>query len=451
MTERRPQPIILLCAAYAVLLSIAAFSIPLRIPEILALAGARQLAPHGLLGWIAQSPELAPLFYIFQWPVALAIDNFRIGARLLPLAFAVGACYGFFHLAKQIPLPLPHRVLIVFMLLPMHVAVAIEGRPFEQSLLLLIVATILFLRLVRQPARAAAAWYAAALTLCLYTYPYSYLPAIGYALFLFRFVNRARERKAMWHTLAATVAPLVLYLPYYFWAKPQVSAGWFSENPALDGGPSAMVLVAASILAAGTIGGAVASWRLKTASVSKRIGLFSLVGGVAATLAIVGIVDNLAGQPMRSAHLLGAAPAAILLLFATFEWISKQRRVAVMVPVLAALVAIACAAADAALLTRRQESLHAQATAILPELQGDACVVFVSQQLSEPMFLLFEPRLARYQCLNFAHHRIVLASHPYVRADQQQDVEAYFHALNFQEAKRVRAGGGQVLILDQSR
>jgi len=103
LTERRPQTIILLCAAYAVLLSIAAFSIPLRIPEILALAGARQLAPHGLLGWIAQSPELAPLFYVFQWPVALAIDNFRIGARLLPLAFAVGACYGFFHLAKQIP------------------------------------------------------------------------------------------------------------------------------------------------------------------------------------------------------------------------------------------------------------------------------------------------------------------------------------------------------------
>jgi len=28
---------------------------------------------------------------------------------------------------------------------------------------------------------------------------------------------------------------------------------------------------------------------------------------------------------------------------------------------------------------------------------------------------------------------------------------AYFHALNFQEAKRVRVGGGQVLTLDQSR
>lgn len=84
-------------------------------------------------------------------------------------------------------------------------------------------------------------------------------------------------------------------------------------------------------------------------------------------------------------------------------------------------------------------------------MQGDACVVFVSEQLSEPMFLLFEPRLARYECLNFAHRRIVLASHPYVRADQQQDAESYFHALNFQEAKRVRVGGGQVLVLDQSR
>jgi len=433
-----------------VLLSIAAFSIPLRIPEILALAGTRH-SSQGLFGWIAQSPELAPLFYIFQWPLALAIGNFRIGARLLPLVFAVASCYGFFYLAKHIPLPKPHRVLIVFMLLPMHVAVAIEGRPFEQSLLLLILATILFLRLIRRPDRAAAAWYAAALTLCLYTYPYSYLPTIGYALFLFRFVNRAQERKAMWHTLAATVVPVLLYLPYYFWAKPQVSTGWFSDNPSLDSGPSVIALILMVVLALGTIGGAAASWQLKTASIGKRAGLFSLAGGVAATVAIVVIAGNMAGQPLRSAQLLGAAPAAVLLLFATFEWVSKQRHIALVVPVAAVVVAIACAAADAELLTRRQESLHAQATAILPELQGDACVVFVSEQLSEPMFLLFEPRLARYECLNFAHRRIVLASHPYVRPDQQQDVESYFHALNFQEAKRVRLGGGQVLVLDQSR
>jgi hypothetical protein len=205
------------------------------------------------------------------------------------------------------------------------------------------------------------------------------------------------------------------------------------------------------VLALGTIGGAAASWQLKTASIGKRAGLFSLAGGVAATVAIVVIAGNMAGQPLRSAQLLGAAPAAVLLLFATFEWVSKQRHIALVVPAAAVVVAIACAAADAELLTRRQESLHAQATAILPELQGDACVVFVSEQLSEPMFLLFEPRLARYECLNFAHRRIVLASHPYVRPDQQQDVESYFHALNFQEAKRVRLGGGQVLVLDQSR
>jgi len=100
---------------------------------------------------------------------------------------------------------------------------------------------------------------------------------------------------------------------------------------------------------------------------------------------------------------------------------------------------------------RSTEDVRAEAEAIPAALQGDSCVVFVSEQLSKPLFLVFQPELARHECTNFAHHRVVLASHPYVREEQQQDVESYFQALNFAPVKRIRLGGGQVLVLDQNR
>ncbi len=51
--------------------------------------------------------------------------------------------------------------------------------------------------------------------------------------------------------------------------------------------------------------------------------------------------------------------------------------------------------------------------------------------------------------MNFFHSHIVLASHPYVRKDQQEDAESYFRGLNFVEVKRIRAGGGQIIVMDQ--
>jgi len=309
-----------------VLLAVAAFSLPLRVPEILAMAGAHHLYPHGLFAWIAQSPDLAPLYYILQIPFTFVAGVYPIGVRLLPLAFAAASCFAFFRLAREIPLAHPYLALIVFMLFPMHVKAAIEGRPIEQALFLLIVASIAFLRLVRRPGTTTAVHYAVLLTLCLYTYLYFYLAGIGYALFLFRFVNRSQERKAMWYTLAATVAPVLLYLPYYFWARPQVSAGWFAHDPASSESVSPVIVALALTLGVGTIGAIAASWRMKTASLAKRIGLFSLAGGVVSAVGISAMANSLAGQEVQLAHWLGALPAAVLLLFATLEWLLKNPR-----------------------------------------------------------------------------------------------------------------------------
>ena len=169
--------------------------LPLRLPEIFVMACAHHVFPQGPFKWIAQSSDVALLYYILQLPFSFLIGAHPIGVRLLSSAFAAAACYAFFRLAKENAVSAPLLAVDRVFAFPIHVEVATEGLPVEQALFLLTVATILFLRLILRPQTTEAVLYVGALTLCLYTYPYFCRPTIGYALFVFRCFNRAQERK----------------------------------------------------------------------------------------------------------------------------------------------------------------------------------------------------------------------------------------------------------------
>jgi hypothetical protein len=107
------------------------------------------------------------------------------------------------------------------------------------------------------------------------------------------------------------------------------------------------------------------------------------------------------------------------------------------------------AVSDIAYLSSNPPDIEREAKLVSPELTGDSCVVFVSEGYSKSLFLVFQPQFARHECLNFFHRKIVLASHPYVRPDQQDDAESFFRGLNFVEQKRIRVGGGQIIVMRQ--
>ena len=84
-----------------------------------------------------------------------------------------------------------------------------------------------------------------------------------------------------------------------------------------------------------------------------------------------------------------------------------------------------------------------------PLLSGDACLVFVSQGLSKTVLTYFDPTLGSKECFHFFHKRVVLASHPYVRPDQQEDAESFFRGLNFGVAEHAEVGTGTIVVMDQ--
>jgi hypothetical protein len=409
--------------------------LPLRISEILRVLAAWHFSWSRFIGWIAQTPGSAPLSYFAQLPFLLISPHGRLAARFPSLLFAIGASILLFQLFRKVVIKRAYLALAAFMLLPVHFRAATDARGFEQALFVTVVQLLCFLRLVRTPAIKSAVLYGIALTVCLYTDPYSFLPAIGQFLFLLRFISRAHERRAVWFALPATAAPPLLFLPYYLWARPQASSIWISVPDEQLRGWSVYVL--AILLIAGFL---IAVWTTfwgMNRNPSKRIFLFCAAGGVVSSVVM--------------GRVLWAAPGLILLFFAAFDWLSTNRGKRLTAYSLAGLFFLCCIVSEAGYLHSRPDDLQRQAAAISQRLTGDSCIVFLTHGLSKDLFVLFQPQLDQHECHTFFHRRVIVAIHPYVGLKERTDVASYFRALNFHEKERFQIGRGEIMVLEQGK
>lgn len=449
-------------AVAAPLLALTWFILPLRLGEVLQIAGITRVARIGLFDWIAGTPNAAPLNFLAEFPFLAALGNNRFSARIVSFLFAIVASYLFLRWAKRIPLQRPYLAFAAFLLLPLHYMLATRGQPFEQGLFFSLAATIYFFHLVAAPSVLRAVSYTALLTICLYTSPYSFLPAIGLLIGLFAFVIRAHERRAAWFLLPATAVPVLLFLPYLVWAQPHAAKDWLFEPASFpDGAPAWQQPVYALVnqgwaacgLAFLCLWGLVSSlWsavRFRRGAIARRRILVCCSGAVIVTIVLALCLDAANGRAFRACDVLWIAPALIVLVFAGCErvgWLLKSTW-----PVLigATALLVLSAASDITYLAAGPPDIGRVARLTTPELTGDSCVVFVSERYSESLFLVFQPQLAARECMNFFHHKIVLASHPYVLPNQQSDAESFFRALNFVQRKRIHAGGGKIVVMQQ--
>jgi hypothetical protein len=239
--RRLPKTFFVFVAVYALFLIITSHLSPLHLDEVLQAAAFQHFSAGTLFRWIAKTPGGDPLSYLVQLPFAL-LSHSRFVLRFPSLLFALCSCFLFFKLTTLIPLRRPYLALLAFAAMPVHYYFASQARPFEQGLFFLLLSALFFFRLVEMPTTWNAVWYALALTASLYTQAASFTPAIGYVLFLLRFANGKSERRALWFALPPTVAPLLLFAPYYAWAHSQRDGAWLSANSTLAamraGGPA---------------------------------------------------------------------------------------------------------------------------------------------------------------------------------------------------------------------
>jgi len=226
----------------------------------------------------------------------------------------------------------------------------------------------------------------------------------------------------------------------------------FSDTIYLDvmrafggGGATAYVLSAILIVAA-----AIACWRsfqLTDAAFSKRVALLCLFGGVLSTITITLIIDGTYNILFSPDQIVWVTPALCILTVATLDWLNQKARLAGLA--VAALLLLLCVYRNAEYLATPKENVRAIDERLRPLLSGDACLVFVSQGLSKTVLTYFDPMLGSKECFHFFHQRVVLASHPYVRPDQQEDAESFFRGLNFGVVDHTEVGTGTIVVMDQ--
>lgn len=430
---------------------------PLRVPEIQTFGWASHYTWDGFWTWASQAVDASPLAYLIQLPFVLLFGASRLGPRIPALLFAVGSCFLFLRLIDRAVSKQRYAGLFLFMLLPIQLFAVTSATQYETGVFFVLLATLGLFDLRAHPGYKNAAYFALATAACLFTDHHAGLPIVGAVLFLLRFSPRPQERKAAWFALGGLSAAVAVYAPFYLWVRSYTNPFWLTEPGLSVNDLAGMSIIAWAfaigvlLILLGTIVGAIVSFRLPVAQVTRRLMLFCLFGSFLLTflVAIGTAIYSRGGIVAR--ELLFAAPAAIILFFAVLDWLAQQ----VLFPaVRIALVAggvgvvVVCALIDIELISGPKENLALESTYVAPQLTGDSCVVFVSEKFSRPLFLVFQPQLDKRECQDFFHHRVVLASHPYVHPDQQADAEDYFRGLNYHEIRRMRSGGGEIVVME---
>jgi hypothetical protein len=338
------------------------------------------------------------------------------------------------------------------MLLPVQLLAVMASPQYEIATFFVLLATLAFFDLIAQPGYKAAATFAVTIAVCLYTDRHAALPAFGAVLFLLRFSDRPQQRQAVWFALGSCVAAAAFYVPYYVWSHSKTDPSWPVE-PGLSLTQFAnwtivewALAVALLVILAGIIIGADVSFRLPLSQRTRRTALFCLFGSVMVTLAYIVASSLFMRYSLATRDLLFAAPGAVILFVVGLDSLTEKSTYRTPIAAVVITVLAICTIVDFYLVATPKENIALESRYITPELAGDSCVIFVSFGYSKSLFLLFQPQLESRECQNFFHHRVVLASHPYVRPDQRADAEGYFRGLNYSVVKRIRSGGGEIVV-----
>lgn len=465
--------------AYGLLLIGLSILMPLRLSEITQAAAFLHFDWASFFKWIGQTPAGAPLHYFAELPLALLAPDYKALLRIPAIISALGSVFVFFALSKKVPLQYPLLALLLFIAIPTHLMYATQARPYEMALFLLLLATLSFFSLVEQPTFGRAFIYSILLVACLFTQASSYLPSVGYALALLGFANDRTYRRALWWALGATALPVAAYVPYYLWAVGHRRAEWLSEQfPAfaikLPGVQAFMSLDPGSnpwfgpalmtVLLIGLIGGIASTLPLAAyregappppaGLVKRRAVIFCLGGGALLTLLGETATSGWMGVVFWPYQIMWALPAMVIVFCAALDAFVRLpviKKISLISPAFVILAIFLCIPGDLDY-ARTQPPDMAQLTALVrPQLGGDTCVVFVSQRLSRYIFGVYDPDLAKYECQNFFHKRVILAIHPYVKPEQEREARMFFRGLDFQETHRDVLGDGKVITMDATR
>ena len=208
-----------LVLAYACVVLALLSKLPLWLDEALQLLGTRGRNFAQIVEWLPGSAGAVPLPYLIQ---ALALDllGYSVFSARLPAAlFSILSCAALAWLARELRLQWPAVAVVLLMVLPLQWRYALEGRPYSQAMFFAILASVLALRLARQPGPLRTALYGLALVAGMYTLPLLVLFPLAHFVWVSLCWEESQRRRVQVRIGIAGAAAVLLLAPWVIWAN----------------------------------------------------------------------------------------------------------------------------------------------------------------------------------------------------------------------------------------
>lgn len=398
---------------------------PLWLDEILQLMDTRQPSAGVLIERLpAHHTGSAPLGYLVQ-QASLRVTGYSVRRARLPSAlFGAGALLATMMLAAELGLN-AWAAGAILAVLPLTLRYATEARPYSMALFFSVVATLVYVRLARNPRWTTAAVYALALAGAAYSQPYA--ASVGVAHLLWSLAGR--DRRAGWYGGWAAAVALAIFLPWPVHAWSAWKMGTGPEAAHFAASWRTPLMLVREFSGAGYWGSGLllvlGGMAVRGGWQNPRKRLLGLLVVAPVVCAVAG--DAAFGYFLAARQFLWALPAAALLA-AESGWIPRLLLVAV------------CLWHSAGYLRDGVEDWQAAASAIQAETAQGACLRTVPAE-QRALYEFFRSELARAACDG---PRVVLALSPYASGAQRR---AALGSEGCVVERLTRVGGTDIVLL----
>ncbi len=124
---------------------------PLWLDEVLQLVASTQPDARSVIRWVTYNPGAAPLGYLVQRLFVLTLGLSPWAARAAPAIFGLLSAITLVGFARDLKAGATWVVLAAFLVTPLQLRYAVEGRPYSQALFFALAALWCLWRLVQAP------------------------------------------------------------------------------------------------------------------------------------------------------------------------------------------------------------------------------------------------------------------------------------------------------------
>ena len=414
-------------------------ALPLWLDETLQLIETRDPSTTQMIARLPRNSGAAPLGYLVQH-YALRLTGYSIRKARLPAAlFGIATVLVVALLAAEAGVRYYWLAAALFAVFPESLRYATESRVYSQALFFSVLSTLIYVILAKRPTAVLAAGYWLALTLAIYTQPYS--ASVGLAHLLWSVVRR--EFRAGLYGGVAFALAILAFLPWYLWSRAAWAAGIAREGFHFSFSAKTLLMLFREVAGAGYWGSALLLV-LCAIAVARRYPLTRaqhlLLFLIAVPPVCVFAADAVANYFVAARQFIWILPAVAILAAMAVE---RHARTAV---VLYALLGVICVRQSVRYFTAPRENWQAAATFISDQVQRGACLIVAPSEHAR-LYEFFRPELERARC---SAPRMVLAITPATTNQQRESAIAALIAEGYKEQRETAAGGSAILFFQRS-